>query len=130
MDYLEQARELFKNDIFATEVTGIVIDEVSVGYAKCSLKLTPSHMNAANSVMGGAIFTLADFTFAVAANAGCPLTVSLTSQISYLSKAKGTALIAEATCIKSGKNTCFYNVDILDDLGNKVAVVSVTGFRR
>ena len=36
--------------------------------ARCSLTLKPHHMNANNVPMGGAIFTLADFTCAVAAN--------------------------------------------------------------
>lgn len=128
MNYLEEARERFKSDIYATETTGIVIDEVDIGYAKCSFTINESHMNAANSVMGGAIFTLADFCFAVAANAGNALTVSLTSQINYLSRAKGQRLIAEARCVKAGRNTCFYNIDVCDDLGNLVAVVTTNGF--
>lgn len=130
MDYLEQARSIFKNDIFATEVSGIIIDAADVNYAKCSMHLDRRHMNAANTVMGGAIFTLADFTFAIAANMGNPQTVSLTSQISYLGVAKGSSLISEAHCVKSGRNTCFFTVDISDDLGNKVAEVSMTGFRK
>lgn len=130
MDYLEQARELFKADIYATETTGIVIEEVAVGYAKCSLSLNKSHMNAANCVMGGAIFTLADFAFAVAANAGAPLTVSVTSQISYISATKGDKLTAKANCIKAGRSTCFYEIEIKDDLDRLIAKVSTTGFIR
>ena len=44
----------------------VEIEEVDDGYAKCSLEIQPHHLNAANTVMGGAIFTLADFAFAVA----------------------------------------------------------------
>ena len=62
---LEQVQKVFANDRFATE-NGVVIDEVDDGYAKCSLEIQPHHLNAANTVLGGAIFTLADFAFAVA----------------------------------------------------------------
>jgi acyl-CoA thioesterase len=130
MDYIEKAREFFKADIYAVETTGIEILEVKPNYAKCRLNITPKHLNAANSVMGGAIFTLADFTFAIAANTGGVNTQSLTAQIAYLTVAKGKTLFAEANCVKDGKSTCYYIVDVTDELGTKVASVSATGFRK
>lgn len=78
--------------------------------------------------MGGAIFTLADFTFAVASNWNKPLNVSTTSQITYLGTAKGTRLVAEARKVKEGRSTCYYLVDVCDDLGNPVAHVTASGF--
>ena len=64
---LEQIREFFAKDRFATD-NGATIEEVDDGYAKCSLEIQPHHLNAANTVMGGAIFTLADFAFAGASD--------------------------------------------------------------
>ena len=125
---LENARKAFGNDIFATKTTGIVIDAVGEHYAKCSLVIEPRHLNAVGTVMGGAIFTLADFAFAVASNHAEMNTQSLTSQITYLSVAKGTRLIAEANCVKSGRSTCFYNITVTDDTGRLVASISTTGF--
>lgn len=130
MTNLEEAKNFFKNDIYATETTGITILEVNNNYAKCAFDIEPRHLNAANTVMGGAIFTLADFTFAVAANYGKPLTVTLTSQISYLSAPKGTQLTAEAHCTKEGRTAVFFLIDIKDNLGNPVASVSVNGCRK
>jgi len=130
MDLTEKAKEFFKADIYAVETTGIEILEVKPNYAKCRLNISPKHLNAANTVMGGAIFTLADFTFAVAANSGGIITQSLTSQITFLSVAKGQILFAEATCVKDGKSTCYFIVDVTDELGTKVASVSATGFRK
>ena len=128
MNDLEKARDFFKDDVFATDTTGIVIEEVGDRYAKCSLKLNSSHMNAANQVMGGAIFTLADFTFAVAANHSRErLTVTTVSQISYLSTAKGDVLYGESKMIKDGKRSCFYEISITDNTGNLVALVSTNG---
>lgn len=130
MDYLRWAKETFAKDIYATETTGIVIEEVRENYAKCSFETGERHLNAANGIMGGAIFTLADFAFAIASNTEGRLTVSMNSQINYLNPVKGTRVIAEAICVKSGKSVCLYMVDITDDLGTHVATVSATGFRK
>ncbi len=130
MNHKEKALEFFSKDIFATEATGIIIDEVEEGYAKCHFDIKPHHLNADGVVMGGAIYTLADFTFAVAANAGNPVTVSQTCNITYLSPAKGKYLYAEAKSVKSGRATCFFITDVFTDEGKKVATVTSTGFRK
>lgn len=128
MDYLEHARDFFSKDKFATQVVGIVIDAADIGFSKCSMKIEDRHLNAAGTIMGGAIFTLADLAFGVAANVGQPHTVTLTSSITYLGVCKGETLIARAICEKAGQSTCTYTIHVDDDLGNKVAIVSVTGF--
>ncbi len=125
---LAWARETFANDRFATEAAGVVIEEAADQVCRCSMKITPVHRNAAGGVMGGAMFTLADLTFAVAANFGGRMTVSISSNISFIGPCKGEVLYSTAKCVKAGRSTCFYEVDIVDDLGNKVAVVTFTGF--
>ena len=65
MTDLEKAREFFGKDTYAIVTSGIQIEQVGEHYSKCSMKLTDIHRNAYGGVMGGAIFTLADFTFAV-----------------------------------------------------------------
>lgn len=125
---LEQIRSTFRQDRFATEAAGIEIEAVGENWARCSFVIEPKHRNAAGAVMGGAIFTLADFAFAVASNAGTMSTVSLASQITFLSAARGVRLIAEARCVKAGRTTCFYAIEIRDDLDNLVASVTTNGF--
>lgn len=128
MTDLEKAREFFSGDKYATEITGIVIDEVGEKYAKCSLKLNASHKNAVGNVMGGAIFTLADFVLAVATNFNQErITVTTVSQICYLGVAKGDTLYGESRLIKDGRTTCFYEIIITDNLGNNIAIVTTTG---
>jgi len=124
---LEEVRKIFEGDRFATE-NGAVIESIGDHCATCSLILTDSHRNAMGAVMGGTLFMLADFAFAVAANHETMGCVSLHSDISFLGTAKGTKLIATAVCIKNGKRTAFYRVDVADDLGNAVANVTTTGF--
>ena len=124
---LEQVRKIFEGDRFATE-NGAVIDWIGPRSAACSLRITDSHRNAMGAVMGGTYFMLADFAFAVAANwekMGC---VSLRSDISFLSAARGTKLIAKAVCVKDGKTTACYRVDVTDDLGNLTATMTATGY--
>ena len=124
---LEEARRFFAGDKYATEATGCLIDEVGEKYARCSLTLEPKHRNALGQVMGGVSFTLADFAFAVAANFHQSLTVSVSSSISHLGPVKGERLIAETRLVKDGKRNCFYEVDVTDDLGTPVALVTITG---
>ena len=66
----EEVRVFFANDHFANDCAGIDILEVSEGYAKTRLVVKDKHKNANNVVMGGCVYTLADYTFALAANCG------------------------------------------------------------
>jgi acyl-CoA thioesterase len=127
MKDLEEIRRFFSMDRFATECAGIIIEEAEPGYAKCSLEIEPRHCNALGNPMGGAIFTLADFAFAVATNLAGEKTVSQSAQITYLSSCKGKKLIAESRIIKSGRTVCFCQTDIFDELGNRIALVTSSG---
>lgn len=127
MKNIEEAKEFFKKDIFATETTGIIIENVDKDYSKCSLKIEKKHLAANNQIMGGAIFTLADFAFAVAANEIDNFTVTSTSNISYISMAKDDLLIAECKAVKNGKRVAFYETVVKDGLGNLVAIVTASG---
>lgn len=128
MGTLEDAREVFSKDLYATKLSGAVIDEIGDNYAKCSMELTPDHKNAYGGIMGGAIYTLADFAFAVASNYGkeCA-TVSLVGQANFMSATKGNKLFAEARLLKDGKRNSFFEVTVTDDLDKLIAVVSFTG---
>ncbi len=125
-----RARERFRGDVFATSTTGIEIENVGEDYARCSLEITPKILNAMGVVMGGAVFTLADFAFAVAANAVGEPTVSLSSDISFLAPARGKKLTAEAKCLRRGAHVCFFNIEVTNDSGMLVASVAATGFRK
>lgn len=128
MNTIEEVRALFEKDRFATE-NGAVIDEIGEHRAVCSLKLEDRHRNALGAVMGGVYFTLADFAFAVAANWEKPGVVSLDSNIAYLGSAGGSRLTAEAVCVKNGRTTSFYRVEVKDEEGRLAAVVNTTGYR-
>ena len=126
-DRVEALRELFSKDRFAA-MCGIQIDTIEDGLTRCSMAITEDHKNAMGRPMGCAIFTLADFTCGLLSNSGGKSTVSLESHIAFLGVAKGTKLIAEAKTVKEGHATSFYEVIVTDELGNKVAFMTGSGF--
>ena len=127
---LEEVRAYFANDHFATEACGCEVLEATRGHAVCAFTIADVHKNAQGNVMGGAIFTLADFTLAIACNLGENPTVSVTNSIEFMAGARGKRLIATCDADKSGRSLGFYTVDVHDDLGTPVARMSATCFRR
>lgn len=119
---LDKINAFFKGDVYAMEQTGVTIEEAGEGYAVCSFIPDEKHANADGVVQGGAIYTLADFCFAVAANAkglietGRPTTVTLSANASYLRPAKlGEKLVAKANCVKQGRSACYYQVQVASE---------------
>lgn len=123
---LEQVQRIFSNDRFATEPTGCRVVEAGPGHAVCELDVCERHLNEKGGVMGGAIFTLADFACAVASNIGEEPTVSVAFSIQYLSAVKGKRLIATADAQKNGRTLGFYDCMVRDDLGRDIAHVTGT----
>lgn len=123
---LEQVQRIFSNDHFATETTGCRVVEAGPGHAVCELDVCERHLNEKGGVMGGAIFTLADFVCAVASNIGEEPTVSVAFSIQYLSAVKGKRLIATADARKNGRTLGFYDCMVRDDLGRDIAHVTGT----
>ncbi|MCR4843153.1 MAG: PaaI family thioesterase [Eubacterium sp.] len=128
---LEEVREYFSEDKYATATTGIVIEEASEGYARVSLKLDERHKNAMGAVMGAVYFTMADFAFAVATNASEAeaSTVTLDSSVRFVSSPRTDTLFAEAKVVKDGKSVSFCEIKVTDESGRDVCLVSSTGYK-
>ena len=127
---LEEAQEFFKGDLYAYEVTGCRLVEVAEGHAVCELMLDPQrHFNAMGNVMGGAIFTLADYALAAASNYNAGPAVSVSHTIEFMSSAKGSLLIATCDVDKQGRSLGFYSTAVVDDTGRLVAKMTATCFR-
>lgn len=125
-----ESQAYFNADTFATETCGIVIDEVTEHGAVCTMPLGSSLMNAGGTAQGGAIFTLCDTVFAVAANAGGVLTVSQSASVSFMKPARGSRLRAVAEEMGVGRQTCVYTVRVFDDQNTLIACATVNGFRK
>lgn len=126
---LEEIEAVFANDRFATEAAGCRVVSGEHGRAVCSMELADVHRNAMGNVMGGAIFTLADFALAICCNIGEEPTVSVDSSISFFRSTQGAALTATAVCDKPGRHLGFYTVTVEDDLGKRIAKMTATCYR-
>ena len=124
-DTLKNAQNILIADKFASSI-GVTLVDADIDYARCSLQITDNHFNAAGSVQGGAIFTLADTALAIAANAGGDLVVSITKNISYLKATKGDSLFATARIVNSTKKICTYEIDVKDNLDAYIAKMVAT----
>jgi acyl-CoA thioesterase len=122
---MEKVIELFKNDRFAKKC-GIEIVEVKPGYAECTMQITDNHLNGIDILMGGALFTLADFTFSLAANSHGTIAVTLNASINYLQKCTGGKIKALATEVYRTGKTGLYRVRINDETDNLIAEVCGT----
>ena len=94
------------------------------------MPIEPKACNGMGFVHGGVLFALGDIAFGAASNFGQPTgTVTLSSNVQFLSPGKDGPLIAEAKCIRSGKHIVVYNVDIHDAKGVHVLHGTYEGFR-
>ena len=105
------------------------IDEMTDEYVTCSVLVEERHQNALGGVMGGAIFTLADFAFAVMVNNIHRPTVAQNISIIFLNSPKGKKMFAKAVCKKDGRTTCVVNVDVYDEEDRPIAQFTGTGFK-
>jgi acyl-CoA thioesterase len=130
---LNRIREFFSADRFAA-AAGIVINSAGEDQVECSMEITDEHRNAGGAVQGGAIFTLADLTFAVHSNldlacgADQGVTVAQSCSISFLKSARGKRLIARSACLFRGRNISVYRISVTDDLGVFIAEMHGNGF--
>jgi acyl-CoA thioesterase len=126
---MEDIKNFFKKDNFITNI-GIELLEVSPGYAKAKLDIEERHLNALKTVQGGALFTLADVTFAAALNAHGNAAVVINANMSFVKAVKKGTLIAEAKETSIGPKIATYNVNITDENGDIVAIFQGMGYRK
>ena len=132
MKSLEELKEFFSHDRYATATTGIEILEAGDGYAKVGLSVNEGHKNAGNRVMGAVYYTMADFAFAVAEN--CVLdsdmvTVTQTAQINFLRPWTGGKVTCKADIVKDGRAICLYEIKVFDKEEKELALIIVNGFK-
>jgi acyl-CoA thioesterase len=123
---LQELRDFLREDTFAYKQAGCRIMEGRAGYGVAEMQLEDHHLNAQGFVMGGAIFTLADYAFAAASVPGHKSSVSLTSTIEFMKATRGSKLTATCTSDLDGRKCGFYTTEVVDDLGVKIARIVTT----
>lgn len=124
----DELRSKLTHDRFASEAIGARIESAGEGHAVAVADITDTMKNAEGSVMGGVLFTLADFAFAAACYASGDVSVTLSSSVTFLTAAKGKRLVAEAAAVRRGRRTNCYRVDVRDETGTEVATLIMNGF--
>ncbi len=121
----EKVIENFGKEKGFIKTNNFKIIELDEEHCKMEYKIEESGLNPVKIVHGGVLFGLADTCAgALACMTGkFPLTTS--SNINYLSQAKGDKLYAIANILKVGHNIGYYIVDIFDDTNKKVANATV-----
>lgn len=124
---IKKVKDFFDGDLFVKHCD-IEITDAKEAYCECRMKISDKHLNAGGVIQGGAIYTIADFTFAVAANCDGKATVTHNTNITYLKPGKSKYLVARANKLSCGKSTCLYEVKVLDDNEVCIAYATVSGF--
>jgi acyl-CoA thioesterase len=122
-------REYFSHDAFAA-AAGVELLEAGNGWARARMQIRPSHLNGGGVCHGGAIFTLADLVFAVAANSHSKLTFSIASSIQIFKSETSGYLYAEAHEAFNHSRLSNCEVRITNARGDLVATFNGTGYRK
>jgi acyl-CoA thioesterase len=126
---MENIKRHFQNDRFA-ERTNVELLSVSPGHATAKMVLHPHHLNGLQTIQGGAIFTLADFTFAAAANSHGTVAVAINANITFMKAAGTGTLWAEAREVSKNFKIGSYLVEVKDDQGDLVAQFQGLAYRK
>ena len=127
---LQQLKELFeRRDRFA-KLLGFRIVEMGEGYAKVEAEVTEDHLNAADVLHGGFLFSLADYAFAVASNSRNDLSLAVSANILFHKGISGGTVTATAREIQEGKRIAGYLVEIRDGSGTLLATFTGTVYRK
>ena len=121
--------EFFKNDRYAL-ASGIELLEAEPGRARAKMEIRDMHLNAGNVTQGGAIFTLADFAFAVAVNACGSMAVSVETSIRYFKSMSSGTLFAEAKVVNAHAKLATYESRVTNEKEDLVALFTATAYRK
>jgi acyl-CoA thioesterase len=109
---------------------GIQVTEIGDGRAVTSMTVAEHHLNGANIVQGGAIFTLADLAFGAASNSHGTLSLGVNASISFIKAGLGGVLTAHAREIVAAGPLATYSVEVKNEAGETIAAFQGTAYRK
>lgn len=127
---MQSIKDFFSAEDKFARHAGIELLDVGPGWAKASMKIEPFHFNGARTVHGGAIFTLADFAFAVASNSHGTMAMGINTSVNFVKAAIAGTLYAEAKEQSRNAKLASYSVMITDDAGDTVAIFQGMVYRK
>lgn len=126
---VENILEVMQKDSFA-KFLGIEITHAEDGEAEGQLMADENHLNGLGIVHGGAIFALADTTFAAASNSREGTAVGTNVSISYCNAAQKGMIRAKAKEISLNRKLATYLVEVTDEKENVIALFQGTVYRK
>ena len=126
---MERIKRRFDDDHFAKHV-GLELLTVELGHACARMPIQRCHLNGLGGVQGGAIFTLADFAFAAAANSHGQVAVAVNVSINFMKAVSAGVLTATAREVALNPKLGTYTVDVTDESGQLVAVFQGLAYRK
>jgi acyl-CoA thioesterase len=109
---------------------GITIDEVRPGYARASMTVGPTHLNAVGTAHGGATMALLDVVHAAVSNSHGTVAVAQDVHTEFLAPgAPGDRLVAEGVELHRSGRTAVYRIDARAQDGRLVATALARVFR-
>jgi len=127
---MQELKKFFSTEDKFARHAGIELVDMGPGWAKASMKIEPFHFNGARTVHGGAIFTLADFAFAVASNSHGTMAMGINTSVNFVKAALNGTLYAEAKEQSLNPKLASYSVMITDDAGDVVAIFQGMVYRK
>ncbi len=105
----------------------IKLVELSPGYSKVTMKLTPDYMNFNGMVFGGIVMSIADQAFAYATNSLVSPSIATQFNIHLISAAAGgDELTAECRVVKSGRRIGVSEMTVTNQDGKLIAKATGT----
>jgi acyl-CoA thioesterase len=126
---MKTLKEFLRGDRFVQHC-GIELVSFEPGHAVTQMLVQPWHFNAVGIVQGGAIFTLADYAFAVASNAHGTVAVGVNASITYMKAATAGMLTAEARELALNRKLASYTVNVTNEAGDLIAVFQGLVYRK
>ena len=123
---IERLKKLANSEPVASFL-GMRLLEISDGYARVSMKMSPEYMNFNRMIFGGIISAVADQAFAYATNSVITPNVASQFNIHFIASAgENDELIAECRVIKSGKRVCISEMTVTNQDGKLIAKATGT----
>lgn len=129
MPDIEHIKSFFsENDRYAKH-SGIRLVEAEPGRAVVEMEVQEFHLNSVGVVHGGALFTLADFAFAVASNSHGQMSLAVNITMNFIKATTGGTLRAVCEQMADGK-LASYQATVTDEGGEVIATFQGLAFRK
>ncbi len=120
---LRKIAELMLREDTATRALGMKLEEIRLGFARASMRVTKHMVNGQSVCHGGLIFMLADSAFGVAANSHNQRALAASCSIDFLAPAYlDDELTAVATEVERKGRHGIYDVRVANQKGDTVAL--------